>query len=209
MDPETGWGDDTVSLGRRNAAGSDSEEVVGEESRKALDTNVTGANAASGGETMTFNRTGGGALASFSSGRRRALSLAAGAALILLALALTNVIGNGRGPMQEPRGSGVTRKAADRRSPAIVIRTKDDQPRRFDPKVRAAEQKRSLRRRLQWRRGVTRAGAQPRLTSTPEPEAEYVPEYSPELVPERPPAPEAAPSASGIPPTPPGVEFGM
>jgi hypothetical protein len=220
MEPETRWGDDTVSLG-----GFGLEEVAAEDAdvdEVSGGPKTPGESPSPGSETVVpdeaeslgapvFPRASRREPAS----RRALLGAGIGTAMILFVLALTNLTGNGGDPAPQPRTSGAVRKAADRQRRAVAARIRESQRRRLERKVRAAnaaKERRRLRRRRERHREMAEKKAAPTAEAspppTPEAEAEYVPEYSPEPVPEAPPTPESAPPAADS-STPPSVEFGM
>lgn len=216
MGAETSWGDDTVSLGPREAEGLGAESMdthAASEARSSLSGDQR-----DGGATETVVRAGRRGdfprVGRRESARRPALlGAAAGLGVAVLALSLAGLIGNGGQSEPQLPAASARRKPADRPGSGIAIQIKDAQRER---RLRAAhvahERRRRLRQRRQRRREVARDRARPTTEAAPAPvpeaEAEYVPEYSPEPVPEAAPAPQAAPPAAGS-PTPPGVEFGM
>jgi hypothetical protein len=216
MELETRWGDDTVSLGRREADGLAAERTGAEEALEAKKTSVTEGDPRSGAEAVVLDRN--------DEGRRRAapwagrrehralLGAAAGMALTLLAIGVANRIGNGGERKPQTPAATVGRKAFGPSDPRTATGIKEDQTKRLKRWSRAAhaaaERQRQERRERHPKaqdKGPAADEAAPAPASDAEPDD--VPEYSPEAVPETQAAPgNASPAASG---TPPSVEFGM
>jgi hypothetical protein len=189
--------------------------MAAEEAPEVPNTAPPGEDAAWGSKTVVLDGPNAGRAGAFprvgrhEPPRRGLLGAAIGVALIVLALAVTSLIGDDGDRMPKPRASSVARKAADRHSWGTASRIKEGQRRLLARKVRAVNAAKERRERhLEVARDKAAAAAEASPPSAPEAEAEYVPEYSPAPFPEPAPAPDTAPPAAGY-PTPPGVEFGM
>lgn len=215
METGTSWGDETVSLDSWRA------EAEGTSVDEAAKTSPLEGYPAGRTETVVLHGSPAGRSGSFfkigwhDSPLRGALQVAApGLAVILMALALASLFGDG-GDRVQLRASSLIGQRSDHHSSGRAFRIKEIHRSLKEREVRAAQVPKERRRLREHRRrdgavATTKAAAAAEAapTLTPDAEAEYMPDYPPEPVPEAVPAPEAAPPAADS-STPPDVEFGM